>query len=309
MMGGSSDGRARMLWSQVRALAAQPSRYLMRFNVTKDFLHHQYVVQEKSLGDIAKDIGCSRIAVSKMLKRFSMQARTKSEARQLALGRGKITAHGKRYSQIKSDLDFFKSWSPAMAWVLGLLFTDGCMIPGKRRGARTTSSTDKISLSQKDSELLNQVLKAMKSNATIQATKRGMHSITFSDYYERLLELGMTPRKSLTIGFPHKIPENMQRHFVRGCWDGDGSVYHEYGYDLRASFGSGSEKMILDMADCLAAASIRFNGPYATKTQNPYYSLRLVTKSSLEALAKFMYQDVDVSICLRRKRSLLLGLT
>ncbi len=36
-----------------------------------------------------------------------------------------------------------------------------------------------------------------------------------------LSKIGLTQRKSLTMQFP-MVPENHKRHFIRGCWDGDG---------------------------------------------------------------------------------------
>ncbi len=39
-----------------------------------------------------------------------------------------------------------------------------------------------------------------------------------------LMAHGLHPRKSRTIQFPD-APLDLQRHFVRGCWDGDGSIW------------------------------------------------------------------------------------
>ena len=44
---------------------------------------------------------------------------------------------------------------------------------------------------------------------------------------------GMTPNKSLTLSFPD-ISENLLPHFIRGVFDGDGSIYKhkDNGYTL-----------------------------------------------------------------------------
>ena len=40
-----------------------------------------------------------------------------------------------------------------------------------------------------------------------------------------LSEKGITPRKSLTLSFDfNSIPREMIRHFIRGYWDGDGTL-------------------------------------------------------------------------------------
>ena len=43
---------------------------------------------------------------------------------------------------------------------------------------------------------------------------------------EALISLGCTPRKSLTITFPseRQVPQHLQKDFVRGYIDGDGSI-------------------------------------------------------------------------------------
>ena len=42
--------------------------------------------------------------------------------------------------------------------------------------------------------------------------------------YQDLLDKGLTPRKSKTLKFP-EMPEEFQEHFIRGFFDGDGSVF------------------------------------------------------------------------------------
>jgi hypothetical protein len=40
--------------------------------------------------------------------------------------------------------------------------------------------------------------------------------------YDKLLEIGLTPNKSLTLQWP-EVPREYYRDFVRGFFDGDGS--------------------------------------------------------------------------------------
>ena len=54
------------------------------------------------------------------------------------------------------DEDFFKQWTPKMAWVLGLIYTDGCLVEphGSVKGRACTL------LAQKEPELIEKVLNA-----------------------------------------------------------------------------------------------------------------------------------------------------
>src|SRR3989338_7583602 len=64
-----------------------------------------------------------------------------------------------------------------------------------------------------------------------------------------LKNLGILPRKSLTIDFPN-VPEVFTADFIRGVFDGDGSVYFEKRsrrYPVRTSFVSSSQEFIEEL--------------------------------------------------------------
>lgn len=122
--------------------------------------------------------------------------------------------------------DFFKQWSPEMAYVLGYFAADGCMIKNKR-GAYY------IEFISTDRELIKGLRTLFKSNHKIgikpKKNDRCMlnyrlqigSKIVFSD----LLKLGFLPNKSKVIKLP-LIPSGFFNHFVRGYFDGDGNVYY-----------------------------------------------------------------------------------
>lgn len=71
-------------------------------------------------------------------------------------------------------------------------------------------------------------------------------------FCERLIELGMVPNKTLVLKFPDYIPDEYLKHFVRGYFDGDGSIslmYSPNGKTARATtgFSSGSKSFLKDL--------------------------------------------------------------
>ncbi|MGZ3644051.1 MAG: hypothetical protein ACXVCM_09380, partial [Ktedonobacteraceae bacterium] len=58
------------------------------------------------------------------------------------------------------------------------------------------------------------------------SVKNGKAVFVFSSasLFQKLLENGITPNKTTTLQFPSHIPAQFQHHFVRGYFDGDGSV-------------------------------------------------------------------------------------
>ena len=55
------------------------------------------------------------------MKKYGLIRRTQSKARIEAIKKGKF----ERLEYHDINENFFSEWSPEMAWVLGLLFTDG----------------------------------------------------------------------------------------------------------------------------------------------------------------------------------------
>eukprot|EP01084_Bolivina_argentea_P127341 225226_1 len=120
---------------------------------------------------------------------------------------------------------FFKSWNPSMAYWLGFLFADG--------NVHHTHSNSVIQLALKciDYEHVAKLKKALNSTY-----KLGFHKTNFQtcatshQIYDKslaldLINLGCIPKKSLTLEWPQNIPDPYIHHFVRGYFDGDGSIY------------------------------------------------------------------------------------
>ncbi|MCD4697248.1 MAG: hypothetical protein K8S16_13505 [Bacteroidales bacterium] len=70
------------------------------------------------------------------LKKFGIDARSKTDARTMALDKGKIKTtrideFGNEaeviFQKIRYNEKFFKEWSAEMAYVLGLIYTDGSL--------------------------------------------------------------------------------------------------------------------------------------------------------------------------------------
>ncbi|MCR4281095.1 MAG: LAGLIDADG family homing endonuclease [Candidatus Kaiserbacteria bacterium] len=126
------------------------------------------------------------------------------------------------------DQDFFKTWSPEMAYVLGFFAADGTMIANKR-GAHF------IEFHITDKHLLFQIRALLGSNHKIATRiehnprhKTGYRlQIGSKEIFNDLLRLRMTPAKSLTLRLP-RISKTLQKDFVRGYFDGDGCVYFAF---------------------------------------------------------------------------------
>lgn len=120
--------------------------------------------------------------------------------------------------------DFFKKWSPNMAYILGFFAADGYMTVNRRNGQFWCIQIT-------DGELLQEIKIALGSEHKISLRKRTGNS---SDIYRiqigsiemcnDLRKLGYCERKTMSLSIPY-VPDRYFCHFVRGYFDGDGNVW------------------------------------------------------------------------------------
>lgn len=259
--------------------------------LTKETLIKLYIKENKSLEDIAQLYGVSRVAIYKKLKKLRIKQRSKSQARLEAQKQGKIP---QQYFQINEE--FFSIWSADMAYVLGLIITDGCI-----------SKTGTISLSMNDSEILEKVKRAMMSDHQIIPSKHQKRLYHFKFARERLVKdlagFGIGPKKSLIVKFP-QIPDAFMSDFIRGIFDGDGSVFFIKGnrkYPLKTKFCSGSKDFITELEINLQKLGLPKRNIYEQKTKNGiFYMFTYGHKDSVK-LFEILYKNSPNILFLERK--------
>lgn len=204
--------------------------------------------------------------------------------------------------------DFFKKWSPEMAYVLGFFAADGSMLKNSRGGHFIEFNiTDEITLLQ--------IRIAIGSNHRI--TKRPSRDPKWKDIYriqigskvwfEDLTRLGFTQHKSNTLRFP-KVPRKCLGDFIRGYFDGDGCVYFKQlkyadrkykRWVLLTLFTSGSRGFLEDLHTVLRTFGVK-GGSLRKKVRG--FDLSFSHHDSL-ALYRLMYHTGKVSdMFLPRKR-------
>jgi hypothetical protein len=244
----------------------------LRLRLNKEELRRLYISEKKSLEDIARLYGSSRVAVWKYCKSERITRRGRSDARLEAQKGGKVP---QGYFDINEN--FFSKWSPEMAYVLGLIATDGCV-----------SKSGAVSLCINDKNLLEKVKDLMGSAHTIKyyGHQEGLYSFNFSrqKLCADLNRLGIFPNKSLNIRFPD-VPDAFLVDFVRGVFDGDGSVFFEKrspSLPLRASFVSSSKEFIEALERKLFTLDLPKRTLYQQKTKNTVsYMIRYAHADSI----------------------------
>jgi len=204
------------------------------------------------------------------------------------------------------DRDFFKTWTPDMAYILGYLAADGTL-------STSTGGAKYISLEIVDRDILVAYRRALRSNHKIARIKNyGSAQDTFrvqigsKVMYNDLQKLGFTEKKTHRLTMPN-VPDDVFGDFVRGYFDGDGHVWvgkiHKkrktQSIAIESVFTSGTKAFLVCLGKRLSERGIHG----AIHCQNGYYRLSFSIISSIK-LYELMYGEMaSPSIYLRRKKT------
>ena len=212
-------------------------------------------------------------------------------------------AAGLTHPKIKAPFNecFFDEWSDSMAWLVGLIWSDGCLYGNA------------IEICSKDLQLLELVM-ALMEGGYYALKNQGRHiRVVFSSRYtcDRLRVIGLTPRKSLTVDWPIGIPAEYEGAFMRGLIDGDGSVLlrqtrvNQRAPDLNVQLVTASTNLRDGISLWCQKNTIQFSlGEQVHLDQPSWHSLWRFGVSQQEALRHLyliLYPSEDVA-CLHRKR-------
>ncbi len=204
------------------------------------------------------------------------------------------------------------NWSPELAYVVGLITTDGSLSKDKRHIDFTSNDLQLLRTFKKCLSLKNRICE--KSNS-YKSPKKSYH-LQFGNvrFYNWLLGIGLMPNKTYRLE-KIKVPKLYFRDFLRGCLDGDGSIFtyidkymsykgKRYRYNrLYTAFNSASYKNLHWIKDILTrdlGIKGALNSWLKNKKCAPAWTLRFAKNESFKLL-DWLYYKSNLP-CLNRKR-------
>nr|DAH91095.1 MAG TPA: endonuclease [Caudoviricetes sp.]DAN05224.1 MAG TPA: endonuclease [Caudoviricetes sp.] len=114
------------------------------------------------------------------------------------------------------------------AYFLGFLYADG--------NVSKSNNAIQIGLESRDLHILESFKKELGCiNKPLSFDQRSKNNPKHKDVFslciksehmhDALCNLGVVPRKSHIVKYPYFIPDNLQKHFIRGAMDGDGCIH------------------------------------------------------------------------------------
>jgi hypothetical protein len=119
--------------------------------------------------------------------------------------------------------NFFDNLNEKSCYWLGFLYADGYVRQRK-------SSELRLKLKEDDKPHIEKFIKDLDSNSPIKYYSDGKSnccyvSINSNKLVSKLFELGCVQNKTQEIRLPSNMPNKLINHFIRGYFDGDGSIY------------------------------------------------------------------------------------
>jgi hypothetical protein len=137
----------------------------------------------------------------------------------LVRGVGSSPTSGTKFMANKKVKTKALKWTSNLAYVVGLLTTDGCLSNNGRHIIMRSSETQLLKTFKVCLNINNKIGKTISRDGIIS------HRVQFGDvdFYRWLMSIGLMPNKSKILN-EIKVPDEFFIDFLRGHMDGDGSI-------------------------------------------------------------------------------------
>jgi intein-encoded DNA endonuclease-like protein len=250
-----------------------------------------FIINEYTKGraytSIAKEIKKSPSFVKRVLVSNSIRIRNLSESHEIYF----------------YDKSFFeKIDSEIKAYILGFLYADG----------NVCKNVMQIALHKQDEQFLFLMKKALNSSHLI-VDDRGYRRFRIgnSSLVEQLNRLGIKERKTTTLTFPNEniVPLKLQRHFIRGFFDGDGCITFSVSPSnkIKWKFQITSNFSFLNSIRSIFCKELGFNLTSLRKesrTDSDVFYLEHSSTGSnkIKKIYDFLYKNSEFSLDRKRKK-------
>lgn len=253
--------------------------------IGKQQLRKLYCEEKRGQIYCAKQLNISQAVLKKELKELGIKIRTYAEAATVS------NINRETYK----DKDYFSIQSHNMAWLLGFIASDGTI--------RKDSNSIKIGLARKDREILEKIRTELKIEREVKdyTTTNGFDysqlEWSCEQHKKDLSRYFIVPEKTFTLKPPYELAKTYWIDYIRGYFDGDGSVNLIQGKNLRWQVCSATPEILKFIVDFFFE-EYHVQKVNLQKSNNLYY-IQYSTNST-KLIYSFLY--TPNSLFLKRKK-------
>lgn len=195
--------------------------------------------------------------------------------------------------------NFFKTQSEDVAYWIGMLGSDGSVNKDENCIYIELQRQDKELLEKMNATIENQrPVKDYETGRGYECSKMYFHS---REIKQDLKEYRIIPNKTYdpNYGFPHKLERRFYKDYVRGLFDGDGSV--KQGSSVCWQVDSGSLEIILEIQKFFKEEGIELEYTFLPKKNVTLYRLYGYGREKLNKIYQLLY-STDSDLYLKRKK-------
>ena len=242
------------------------------------YIINKYLNENYTLKQLGKEFNCSYSTIRNLLNKH------------------KIKSRGNKQGYPRDEFYFNKIDTEEKAYWLGFLYADGCV----------HSNNYEISVNITDKEHIEKfktAIKAFNHSITETQDKRFKNAKTLYQFsikdkqlHQDLIKWGCIPQKSLLINKIPNIPRDYISHFLRGYFDGDGSLYYLQGTNnYRISF-IGTKDFLNDVQK-----ELQTNVSLQSNIAGKAYVLQIAGRKQIERILNYLYNNSKENNRLNRK--------
>lgn len=242
------------------------------------YIINKYLNENYTLKQLGKEFNCSYPTIRNLLNKH------------------KIKSRGNKQGYPRDEFYFNKIDTEEKAYWLGFLYADGCV----------HSNNYEISVNITDKEHIEKfkaAIKAFNHNITEIQDKRFQNAKTLYQFsikdkqlHQDLIKWGCIPQKSLLINKIPNIPRDYVSHFLRGYFDGDGSLHYLRGTNnYRISF-VGTKDFLNDIQK-----ELQTNVSLQSNIAGKAYVLQIAGRRQIERILNYLYNNSKENNRLNRK--------
>ena len=242
------------------------------------YIINKYLNENYTLKQLGKEFNCSYSTIRNLLNKH------------------KIKSRGNKQGYPRDEFYFNKIDTEEKAYWLGFLYADGCV----------HSNNYEISINITDKEHIEKfktAIKAFNHNITEIQDKRFQNAKTLYQFsikdkqlHQDLIKWGCIPQKSLLINKIPNIPRDYVSHFLRGYFDGDGSLHYlQSTNNYRISF-IGTKDFLNDIQK-----ELQTNVSLQSNIAGKAYILQIAGRKQVERILNYLYNNSKENNRLNRK--------
>lgn len=258
----------------------------------KDLIISEYEKPKMTLRKIAELIGRDRSVIKRIITERNIRIKSSGEQH-------------KRY--FVNEKYWEKIDTANKAYFLGWMYSDGCVTMGGNL------FRFKLCIQERDAYILNYFVKDLDSSHVIKFEKRkqphhtDMFNLTVisNKMCQDLINLGCVQRKSLILEFPSydMVPEHLIHHFIRGVFEGDGSIsgfIRRPGTNPQFNFNIVGTKSICEGVNYELSKNLGVK-LQSVRTHGKVFTYTLGGNQQIRKLYHYLYDDAE--LFLTRKKA------